>query len=388
MEIKKDEELKILEILGIDKDSYYDDKYGDSYEKYLEYLDNHQNDLTDLIENEDISMESLYYFIYDYSQCDIGDYYDAGINPEILNKNKELAIYAISEEYPYDYVYLNEEMKTDTDIILALSEGSSNLDTIDFNQMELGDDFLKVIDKVDKSLFEDKEKFLKILEITCLAFEYGSDELKNDEEVFFTALDTVVFREYQDMIDILDQIIRGAGEKIRNDRNIMNKVMEEYDLICNKKYVKDNYDCYARFAGDELKQNPEFILDTFEKYPNLIAFERTKDSFQDDKYYTIFDKEVLDKFFSDKEFLIKYLNGLASQEELDDQMIYDLSMYFSEKEVKKIQEIILLDKCKTETTSGESRLSSKETELKRLEREMKLIEELHNSLCNKKEERE
>ena len=32
MEIKKDEELKILEILGIDKDSYYDDKYGDSYE--------------------------------------------------------------------------------------------------------------------------------------------------------------------------------------------------------------------------------------------------------------------------------------------------------------------------------------------------------------------
>ena len=279
-------------------------------------------------------------------------------------------------------------MKTDTDIILALSEGSSNLDTIDFNQMELGDDFLKVIDKVDKSLFEDKEKFLKILEITCLAFEYGSDELKNDEEVFFTALDTVVFREYQDMIDILDQIIRGAGEKIRNDRNIMNKVMEEYDLICNKKYVKDNYDCYARFAGDELKQNPEFILDTFEKYPNLIAFERTKDSFQDDKYYTIFDKEVLDKFFSDKEFLIKYLNGLASQEKLDDYMIYDLPMYFSEEEVKKIQEIIFLDKCKTETTSGESGLSSKEAELKRLKRESKLIDDLHNLLCNKIEERD
>ena len=122
--------------------------------------------------------------------------------------------------------------------------------------------------------------------------EYGSDELKNDEEVFFTALDTVVFREYQDMIDILDQIIRGAGEKIRNDRNIMNKVMEEYDLRRHKEYM---YDCYARYAGDLLKQNPDFILDTFEKYPNLIAFERTKDSFQDDKYYTIFDKEASKK---------------------------------------------------------------------------------------------
>ena len=47
-------------------------------------------------------------------------------------------------------------------------------------------------------------------------------------------------------------------------------------------------------------------------------------------------------------------------------MIYDLPMYFSEEEVKKIQEIIFLDKCKTETTSGESGLSSKEAELKRL----------------------
>ena len=124
--------------------------------------------------------------------------------------------------------------------------------------------------------------------------------------------------------------------------------------------VKDNYDCYARFAGDELKQNPEFILDTFEKYPNLIAFERTKDNLQDDKYYTIFDKEVLDKFFSDKNFLIKSLNGLASQEEIDDDMIYNLSMYFSEEEVKKIQEIIFLDKYQTEITSDESGLSSKE----------------------------
>ena len=385
MEIKKDEELKILEILGIDKDSYYDDKYGDSYEKYLEYLENHQNDLTELIENEDISMESLYYFIYDYSQYDLGDYYAAGINPEILNKNKKLAIYGISEEYPCDYVYLNEEMKTDNDIIMALCEGSSNLDTIDFNEMELGYDFLEVIDKVDKSLFEDKEKFLKILDITCLAYEYGSDELKNDEGVFFTALETVVLRKYPDMIDILDKIIRGAGEKIRNDRNIMNKVMEEYDLSRHKEYM---YDCYARYAGDLLKQNPDFILDTFEKYPNLIAFERTKDNLQDDKYYTIFDKEVLDKFFSDKNFLIKYLNGLASQEEIDDDMIYNLSMYFSEEEVKKIQEIIFLDKYQTEITSDESGLSSKEAELKRLERESKLIDELHNSLCNKKEERD
>ena len=107
--------------------------------------------------------------------------------------------------------------------------------------------------------------------------------------------------------------------------------------------------------------------------------------------------EVIDKWIEsevgygggDKPYIeIKYLNGLASQEKLDDYMIYDLPMYFSEEEVKKIQEIIFLDKYQTEITSDESGLSSKEAELKRLERESKLIDELHNSLCNKKEERD
>lgn len=127
----------------------------------------------------------------------------------------------------------------------------------------------------------DKEIILEAVKQVPLSLQYASDELKNDKNIIFNALEnnlisrtnTDIFQYASDQIKndkefiiyLIQRnpsfcgIIRYTSDQIRNDRDVMSRLLN------------DKAD-WMEFAGEKIKNDKEFILNGIERRPSLIKY--------------------------------------------------------------------------------------------------------------------
>lgn len=330
------EKIDLLKKIGIDQKEYdYDEDI--IIEKIKEKLQQSNYDISEFIEKEDIYINSLYELLDEYLFFSV-DGEDTIL--KVLNKNLEMAIVAVSY-YPEWYTKLNKGIRANTDVILALGENMSKANDV----WKISDAFEEALGMMDYSLFEDKESFTKILNINGRFFEFGSDELKNDRELLLIAIQNEF-----DSAEALD----AASDELRNNREVVEEVLN----ISNQ---------YIFSVGDELKKDPEFAIKMIKIMLN--------------EYEWVFSLEDFDELFSNREFLIRYLDEIYTEDNLE-------SLEFFSDEVKeKIREILELDKYEAELLNSEYELKESEAQILRLEEQNKLIDEIQFLLSDEREEK-